>query len=83
MVQDFLSFVHSSHLPEEDKQLWEEAVALMTPEALQEFTGLLDGSEEELKLLTENVKQKKQAILDDDIDLVQEILRQEEAAIAT
>jgi hypothetical protein len=78
MNQTFLEFIQKSTLSKEDKDFWALVLAILTEDQVKIFEEFIDGKEENLKILTENIKAKKQAFENQDEKALEEIIKGEE-----
>lgn len=74
----FLEFVKSSTLPEKDKELWVSILATLTEGQIKIFEDFTEGKEENLKVLTENIKAKEQAFRNSNENALEKIISSEQ-----
>jgi len=74
----FLEFVKSSTLPEKDKELWVSILTTLTEDQIKIFEDFTEGKEENLKVLTENVKAKEQAFRNSNENALEKIVGNEQ-----
>lgn len=77
MRTDLQKFVADSTLSEEDKSLWCQMVEKIDDNQAGVLIDFLGGSQENLKLLTENIKNKVEAIENLDTKAMEKILKKE------
>jgi hypothetical protein len=77
MSQAFLEFIQNSTLTKEDKDFWVSILAVLTEDQIKIFKDFADGKEENLKILTENIKAKRRAFENQDEKALEEIIRGE------
>ena len=74
----FLEFVKSSILPEKDKEFWVSILATLTEDQIKIFEDFTEGKEENLKVLTENIKAKEQAFRNSNENALEKIIGSEQ-----
>lgn len=74
----FLEFVKSSTLPEKDKELWVSILATLTEDQIKIFEDFTEGKEENLKILTGNIKAKEQAFRNSNESALEKIIDSEQ-----
>lgn len=74
----FLEFVKSSTLPEKDKELWVSILVTLTENQIKIFEDFTEGKEENLKILTENIKAKERAFKNSDESALEKIISSEQ-----
>lgn len=74
------AFVDTSALPQEDKNFWFSILEKIDEFQIKIFEDFIEGKEENLKLLTENLKAKIEAMKKLDKIALEEIIKQEENA---
>ncbi len=78
MEVTFLEFVKSSTLPEKDKDFWVSILATLTESQIKIFEDFTEGKEENLKVLTENIKAKEQAFRNSNEKELEKIISSEQ-----
>jgi hypothetical protein len=78
MSQAFIKFIENSTLSKEDKDFWLSILGALTEDQIKIFEDFVDGQEENLKILTENIKAKKQAFENQDERALEEIIKGEQ-----
>ncbi len=78
MEVTFLEFVKSSTLPEKDKDFWMNILATLTEDQIKIFEDFAEGKEENLKVLTENIKAKEQAFRNSNEKELEKIISSEQ-----
>jgi hypothetical protein len=78
MSQTFIEFIKNSTLSKEDKDFWLSILGALTEDQIKIFNDFADGKEENLKILTENIKAKKQAFENQDERALEEIIKGEQ-----
>lgn len=78
MSQAFIKFIENSTLSKEDKDFWLSILGILTEDQIKIFEDFVDGQEENLKILTENIKAKKQAFENQDERALEEIIKGEQ-----
>jgi hypothetical protein len=78
MSQTFTEFIKNSTLSKEDKDFWLSILGILTEDQIKIFEDFVDGQEENLKILTENIKAKKQAFENQDERALEEIIKGEQ-----
>jgi hypothetical protein len=71
-------FVENSGLPKEDKEFWSLLLSKIDGEQLETFEDFVQGNEENLKILTENIKSKKKAFESLDEKALDKIIQNEQ-----
>lgn len=74
----FRAFVESSGLPKEDKEFWLLLLSKIDGEQLETFEDFVQGDEENLKVLTGNIKSKRKAFENLDEGALDEIIQKEQ-----
>ncbi len=74
----FLEFIKSSTLPEKDKEFWVLILTTLTEDQIKIFEDFTEGKEENLKVLTENIKAKEQAFRNSDENALEKIISNEQ-----
>ena len=74
---DLKVFVENSGLSKEDKELWSFLLSKIGQEQLETFWDFIQGNEENLKILTENIKAKKEAFGNLDKKTLNKIIQNE------
>ena len=74
----FLEFVKSSALPEKDKEFWVSILATLAEDQIKIFEDFTEGKEENLKVLTENIKAKEQAFRNSNENALEKIISSEQ-----
>ncbi len=70
-------FVENSGLPQEDKDFWLLILGKLDDFQVKVFEDFIDGKEENLKILTENIKSKQKAFETLDQKSLDKILEEE------
>ncbi len=70
--------IENSNLSQEDKDLWFSILTKLDDVQIKIFEDFADGKEENLKLLTENLKAKTEAIKNLDEETMEKIIQQEQ-----
>jgi len=78
MSQTFTEFIKNSTLSKEDKDFWLSILGILTEDQIKIFEDFVDGQEENLKILTENIKAKKQAFENQDEGALEKIIKGEQ-----
>jgi len=78
MDQAFIEFIQNSTLTKEDKDFWLSILGGLTEDQIKIFEDFVDRQEENLKILTENIKAKKQAFENQDERALEEIIKGEQ-----
>lgn len=78
MSQIFSEFVQNSTLSKEDKDLWVLILTTLTEDQIRIFKDFTDEKEENLKVLTENIKAKRRAFENRDEGALEEIIKSEQ-----
>lgn len=78
MLMPFKEFVANSSLPKEDKDFWMNILATLTENQIKIFEDFAEGKEENLKVLTENIKAKEQAFRNSDESALEKIISNEQ-----
>ena len=71
------AFVTDSSLPQEDKDLWFSILENLDEAQIRIYENFVDNKEEDLRLLTENLKAKAKAIKNLDEKALEETIKQE------
>ena len=71
------TFINNSGLAEEDKDLWVFILGKLDEAQKKIMEDFIDGSEENLRILTENIKAKKQAFENSDEKALEKIINNE------
>ena len=79
MDVSFRAFVENSSLPKEDKDFWINILVTLTEDQIKIFEDFIEGREENLKLLTKNLKDKETAFRNNNQEALDKILKEEEA----
>ncbi len=74
----FLEFVKNSTLADKDKELWVSILATLTEDQIRIFEDFTEGKEENLKVLTENIKAKEQAFRNSNENALEKIINSEQ-----
>lgn len=74
----FKELVANSSLSKEDKDFWMNILAILTEDQIKIFEDFTEGKEENLKVLTENIKAKEQALRNSDKNALEEIISNEQ-----
>ncbi len=72
------NLIEDSKLSREDKNLWFSILTKLDDVQIKIFEDFADGKEENLKLLTENLKSKVEAIKNLDEEAMEKIIQQEQ-----
>ena len=72
-----MAFVTDSSLPQEDKDLWFSILENLDEAQITIYENFVGGKEEDLRLLTENLKAKAKAIKNLDEKALEETIKQE------
>jgi len=78
MNMAFLEFVKNSTLLEKDKEFWASILATLNEDQIKIFEDFTEGKEENLKVLTENIKAKEQAFRNSDENALKKIIAEEQ-----
>ncbi|MEX1064056.1 MAG: hypothetical protein WED06_01825 [Candidatus Paceibacterota bacterium] len=78
MKSELEQYIKDSSLSEEDKGLWSSILEQLDDDQAKVFIDFINGKEENLQLLTHNIKAKKEALEKGDDKLLEKILKQEE-----
>ncbi len=70
--------VANSSLSNENKDFWMNILATLTEDQIKIFEDFTEGKEENLKVLTENIKAKRQAFESRDEKRLEEIVKNEQ-----
>ncbi len=70
--------VANSSLSKEDKDFWMNILATLAEDQIKIFEDFTEGKEENLKVLTENIKAKRQAFESRDEKRLEEIVKNEQ-----
>ncbi len=68
------TFIDDSGLVKEDKELWVSILATLTEGQIKILEDFMEGKEENLKTLTENIKAKRQAFENGNEEALEKIL---------
>lgn len=71
------AFISESGLSQEDKDLWFSILGKIDDFQIKVFEDFVEGKEENLKMLTENLKTKAEAIKTLDEEALEKIIEQE------
>ncbi len=74
----FKELVANSSLSKKDKDFWMNILAILTEDQIKIFEDFTEGKEENLKVLTENIKAKEQALRNSDKNALEEIISNEQ-----
>lgn len=74
-------FISNSSLPQEDKDLWFSILGKIDDFQTKVFEDFIGVKEENLKLLTDNIKAKESAFRNSDEKALEKILKEETASI--
>jgi uncharacterized membrane protein YvbJ len=81
MREDLQAVIEGSKLNSADKQLWEEALVLLNDDQAKVFVDYIEDDPDKLEFLTNNLRMKKEAIANDDGEMLDQILATEEEAL--
>ncbi len=70
--------VANSSLSKEDKDFWMNILAVLTEDQIKIFEDFTEGKEENLKVLTENIKAKERAFRNADENSLEKIISSEQ-----
>lgn len=70
--------IENSQLPQEDRELWFSVLGNLDDAQIRIFEDFVDGKEENLRELTENIKAKRAAFGNLDEKALEEILKNEQ-----
>ena len=74
---DLKTFIENSNLPKEDKEFWDLLLSKIDTEQMETFWDFVQGDEENLKTLTENIKSKRTAFENLDEEALNKIIQSE------
>lgn len=74
----FNELIINSGLPKEDKDFWMNILATLTEDQIKIFEDFTEGKEENLKVLTENIKAKEQAFRNSNESALEKIVGNEQ-----
>lgn len=75
---DLKTFINNSGLAKEDKDFWVFILEKLDEAQKRIMEDFIDGSKENLRILTENIKAKKQAFENSDEKTLEEIINNEQ-----
>ncbi len=78
MKSELEQFIKNSSLSDEDKNLWSLVLGKLNDEQAKIFSDFIEDKEENLHLITQNIKAKKEALEKGDEKMMEDILEQEE-----